>query len=103
VAATPEPVREAVKLKKESYQAFLASVTLEAADGYRQAKRNAAMAVVKAKTRVWEEFGEAMENVFRTASERFWFTIWRWKWCTINTVYGGDGALLTSTRDVVSR
>jgi len=31
----PRTVREAVKLKKESYRAFLASGTLEAADGYR--------------------------------------------------------------------
>ena len=51
-----------VKLKKESYRAFLASGTLEAADGYRQAKRIAASAVVEVKTWAWEEFGEAMEN-----------------------------------------
>ena len=50
---------------------------------YRQAKRNAALAVAEAKTRAWEEFREAMENDFRTA------------------VYGGDGALLTSTVDVL--
>jgi len=43
-------VREDVKLKKESYWAFLASGTLEAADGYRQAKRIAALAVAEAKT-----------------------------------------------------
>jgi len=36
-----------------------------------------------------------MENDFRTASKRFWVIV--------NTVYGGEGALLTSTRDVVSR
>ena len=47
-----------------------------------------------------------MENDFRTASKRFWSTIRRLrggKRLTVNTVYGGDGALLTSTRDVVSR
>ncbi|KAK0154256.1 putative uncharacterized transposon-derived protein F52C9.6 [Merluccius polli] len=47
-----------------------------------------------------------MENDFRTASKRFWTTIRhlrRGKQCIINTVYGGDGALLTSTRDVVDR
>ena len=70
-------VREAVKLKKESYGAFLASGTLEAADGYRQANRVAASAVAEAKTRAWEEFGETMENDFRTASKRFWSTIRR--------------------------
>ncbi|KAK0145331.1 putative uncharacterized transposon-derived protein F52C9.6 [Merluccius polli] len=47
-----------------------------------------------------------MENDFRTASKRFWTTIQclrRDKQCIVNTVYGGDGALLTSTRDVVDR
>ncbi|TWW59255.1 hypothetical protein D4764_06G0007850 [Takifugu flavidus] len=78
-------VRDAVKLKKESYRALLACGTPEAADGYRCAKRSAAMAVAEAKTRAWEEFGEAMENDFQTASK------------------SGDGVLLTSTRDVVDR
>ncbi|XP_072565970.1 uncharacterized protein [Paramormyrops kingsleyae] len=99
-------VIDAVKLKKESCRAFLACGTPEAADEYRQAKRNAASAVAEAKTRVWEEFGEAMENDFRTASRRFWSTIRclrAGKRCSINTVYGGDGALLISALDVVGR
>ncbi|TWW77358.1 hypothetical protein D4764_12G0007480 [Takifugu flavidus] len=52
------------------------------------------------------DFCEAMENDFRTASKRFWTTIRRLrrgKQCTVNTVYSGDGVLLTSTRDVVDR
>ncbi|KAK3540649.1 hypothetical protein QTP70_034466 [Hemibagrus guttatus] len=53
---TPE-VRDAVKLKKESYQAWLAQGTPEAAEAYRQAKRTTAVVVSEAKTRVWEEFG----------------------------------------------
>ncbi len=68
---TPE-VRDAVRLKKESYRALLASGTPEAADGYRRAKRAAARAVAEAKTRSWEEFGEAMEEDFRSASKKFW-------------------------------
>ncbi|TWW54336.1 hypothetical protein D4764_06G0008300 [Takifugu flavidus] len=47
-----------------------------------------------------------MENDFRMASKRFWTTIRRLrrgKQCTVNTVYSGDGVLLTSTRDVVDR
>ena len=54
-------VRDAVKLK-EPYRTFLACGTPEAAGRYRQAKRSAAAAVAEAKTRTWEEFGEAMEN-----------------------------------------
>ncbi|TWW80160.1 hypothetical protein D4764_10G0011900 [Takifugu flavidus] len=99
-------VRDAVRLKKESYRALLACGTPEAADRYRQAKRSAATAVAEAKTRAWEEFGEAMENNFRTASKRFLSTIRhlrKGKQCTVNAVYSGDGVLLTSTRDVVDR
>ncbi|TWW67270.1 hypothetical protein D4764_02G0003110 [Takifugu flavidus] len=97
---------DAVKLKKESYRALLACGTPEAADGYRRAKRSAATAVAEAKTRAWEEFGETMENDFWMASKRFWTTIRRLrrgKQCTVNTVYSGDGVLLTSIRDVVDR
>ena len=56
-------------------------------------KRCAAMA--EAKTWVWEEFGEAMEN-------DFWITIRHLrvgKHYTVNTVYSGHGVLLTSTKD----
>uniref|UniRef100_A0A8C6NIQ5 Reverse transcriptase domain-containing protein n=1 Tax=Nothobranchius furzeri TaxID=105023 RepID=A0A8C6NIQ5_NOTFU len=99
-------VRDAVKLKKESYQVFLACGTPEAADGYRQSKRNAARVATEAKTRAWEEFGETMEQDFHTASRRFWSTIRRLrggKQCATNTIYSGDGVLLTSTQDVVDR
>uniref|UniRef100_A0A8C6KY55 Reverse transcriptase domain-containing protein n=1 Tax=Nothobranchius furzeri TaxID=105023 RepID=A0A8C6KY55_NOTFU len=99
-------VRDAVKLKKESYQVFLACGTPEAADGYRQSKRNAARVVAEAKTRAWEEFGETMEQDFRTASRRFWSTIRRLrgeKQCATNSIYSGDSVLLTSTQDVVDR
>ncbi len=102
---TPE-VRDAVRLKKESYRALLASGTPEAADGYRRAKRAAARAVAEAKTRSWEEFGEAMEEDFRSASKKFWQTVRRLrrgKQCFTNTVYSAGGELLTSTGDVVGR
>uniref|UniRef100_A0A671VTV6 Reverse transcriptase domain-containing protein n=1 Tax=Sparus aurata TaxID=8175 RepID=A0A671VTV6_SPAAU len=102
---TPE-IRVAVKLKKESYRAWLARGTPEAADGYRQAKRAAARAVSEAKTRVWEEFGEAMEKDYRSASKKFWQTIRRLrrgKQSSTNTVYSGGGGLLTSTGDIVGR
>ncbi|XP_061625818.1 uncharacterized protein LOC133476446 [Phyllopteryx taeniolatus] len=99
-------VRDAVKLKKESYRAFLACGTPEAADGYWLAKRNEALMVAEAKTRAWEEFGQAIEKDFRMALRKFWSTsrrLRRGKQCTINTVYRGDGALLTTTRDIVSQ
>ncbi|KAI3352082.1 hypothetical protein L3Q82_020905 [Scortum barcoo] len=65
---TPE-VRDAVRLKKESYRTMLACGTPDAVDRYRQAKQAAARTVLEAKTRVWEEFGEAMEEDYRTLSD----------------------------------
>ncbi|KAI2665653.1 Craniofacial development protein 2 [Labeo rohita] len=99
-------VRDAVRLKKESYRAWLVRGTPEAAERYRWAKRTAARVVVEAKTRVWEEFGEAMEKDCRSASKRFWQTVRRLrrgKQCPTNTVYSGSGNLLTSTGDIVGR
>ncbi|KAK3506039.1 hypothetical protein QTP70_003193, partial [Hemibagrus guttatus] len=99
-------VRDAVKLKKESYRAWLARGTPEAAEAYRQAKQTTAVVVSEAKTRVWEEFGEAMEKDYRTASGKFWQTVRhlrRGKQLTANTVYSGGGEFLASTGDIVGR
>ncbi|KAK3521856.1 hypothetical protein QTP70_018587 [Hemibagrus guttatus] len=99
-------VRDAVKLKKESYRAWLARGTPEAAEAYRQAKQTTAVVVSEAKTWVWEEFGEAMEKDYQTASGKFWQTVRRLrrgKQLSANTVYGGDGELLVSTGDIVGR
>ncbi|KAI3375399.1 hypothetical protein L3Q82_021885 [Scortum barcoo] len=62
--------------------------------------------VLEAKTRVWEEFGEAMEEDYRSASKRFWQTVRRLrrgKQYSANTVYSAGGELLTSTGDIVGR
>ncbi|KAK3519870.1 hypothetical protein QTP70_006704 [Hemibagrus guttatus] len=72
-------VRDTVKLKKESYQACLARGTPKAAEAYQQSKQTAAQVVSEAKTRVWEEFGEAMEKDYRTASGKFWQTVRRFR------------------------
>lgn len=47
--------------------------TPEAADLYRLAKRNRALAVIETKTETWEEFDEAMENNFRMALKKILF------------------------------
>ncbi|KAK3521652.1 hypothetical protein QTP70_014704, partial [Hemibagrus guttatus] len=62
--------------------------------------------VSEAKTRVWEEFGEAMEKEYQTASGKFWQTVQclrRGKQLSANTVYSGDGELLASTGYIVGR
>ncbi|KAK3526805.1 hypothetical protein QTP70_033550 [Hemibagrus guttatus] len=92
-------VRDAVKLKKESYRA-------EAAEAYRQAKQTTAVVVSEAKTRIWEEFSEAMEKYYRTASGKFWQAVRRLrrgKQLSANTVYSGGGELLALTGDIVGR
>ncbi|KAK3514608.1 hypothetical protein QTP70_021525, partial [Hemibagrus guttatus] len=80
-------VRNAVKLKKESYRAWLARGTPEAAEAYRQAKQTTAVVVSEAKTRVWEEFGEAMEKDYQTTSGKFWQT-WRWRVASTGDIVG---------------
>ncbi|KAI3356949.1 hypothetical protein L3Q82_003594 [Scortum barcoo] len=77
-------------------------------DRYRQAKQAAARRVLEAKTRVWEEFGEAMEEDYlsvgleeilanRPAPQK------GKKQYSANTVYSAGGELLTSTEDIVGR
>ena len=99
-------VRDAVRLKKEAYRAWLVCGSLEAADGYRRAKRSAAVVVTEAKTRAWEEFGEAMEEDYRSAPKRFWQTVRRLRGGRrqhAHTVFSVGGELLTSTEDIVRR
>ncbi|KAI3369442.1 hypothetical protein L3Q82_007488 [Scortum barcoo] len=86
---------------------MLACGTPDAVDRYRQAKQAAAsgLMVLEAKTRVWEEFGEAMEEDYRSASKRFWQTVRRLrrgKQYSANTVYSAGGELLTSTEGTLS-
>ncbi|KAI3377649.1 hypothetical protein L3Q82_008809 [Scortum barcoo] len=101
-----EEVRDAVKLK-ESLSGHVGLWDFRhAVDGYRHAKQAAAWAVLEAKTQVWEEFGEAMEEDYRSASKKFWQTIRhlrRGKQYSANTVYSAGGELLTSTGDIVGR
>ena len=79
--------------------------TPEDADRYRQAMRCVATVVAEAKTRVLEEFGEAMDNDFRTASKMFWPTIRRpmvGKQC-VNTVARSAAHHPHCTKDVVDQ
>ncbi|KAM4614981.1 protein NLRC3-like [Polymixia lowei] len=62
-------VREAVRLKKESFRDLLSRRTPEAVARYRQTRRAAASAVAEAKQRVWEKFGEDMEKDFQKLLE----------------------------------
>lgn len=67
------PKKEAVKLNKEAFWAWLVHGSLERADRSRLARRAAAVAKAK-KKRVCEEFGETIVKDFNLASGRFWQT-----------------------------
>ncbi|KAI3375518.1 hypothetical protein L3Q82_003846 [Scortum barcoo] len=77
VATTPEArwwtpeVRDAVRLKKESYRAMLACGTPDAVHGYRQAMASCSPGCLGL-PRVWEESGEAMEEDSLSALKKFW-------------------------------
>ncbi|KAI3377049.1 hypothetical protein L3Q82_000051 [Scortum barcoo] len=79
----------------------------EPGGGHRKPSKPQPGRVLEAKTRVWEEFGEAMEEDYhRSASKRFWQTVRRLrrgKQYSANTVYSAGGELLTSTEDIVGR
>ncbi|KAI3351306.1 hypothetical protein L3Q82_005852 [Scortum barcoo] len=61
------------------------------------------------KLQVWEEFGEAMEEDYRSTSKRFWQTVQAPQkrgsstLPTLFTVSATGGELLTSTEDIVGR
>ena len=62
--------------------------------------------VAEAKTRVWEEFGEAMEKDFRLASKKFWQTVrqlGKGKQGIAQAVFSIGGELLTLTGDIVGQ
>lgn len=61
-------MKEAIRLKKEAFWAWLAGGSAEAADRYHLARRVATRAFVEVKTRMWEEFREATEKDFRLCS-----------------------------------
>ncbi|TWW81341.1 R2 Retrovirus-related Pol polyprotein from type I retrotransposable element [Takifugu flavidus] len=72
----------------------------------RLAKRVAAATVAEAKTWAWEEFGEAMEEDFRSAPRRFWQTVRCLRGGRrqlAHTVLGVRGELLTSPGAIIRR
>lgn len=65
-------VRETVKLKSEFYRALLAGRMLEAFKEYQQAKWTTALAVVEAKTWMWDELVEALDKDSQWTPRTFW-------------------------------
>ena len=72
-------VKEAVRLKKGLFRAWVSQRCPDTAERYRLARRAAASEFTKTKTLVWEEFREAMEKDFQLAPQKFWQTLRRLK------------------------
>ncbi|XP_066538397.1 ovochymase-like [Hoplias malabaricus] len=80
------------------------AVNQEPVDGHRRRKKAVTVAVAEAKSRAWEEFGEAMENDLRAASKRFWKTLRqlrRGRCDTVQAVLSKEGQSLNSTERTV--
>lgn len=86
-------------MKKDSYWAWLAYETSEAANRHRQAEQNEAQAITEAKIWVWMEFREAMKKDFQTASrvsgKPSGDSRRLKKLCSTFTVFSAGGAMLT--------
>ncbi|KAI3368519.1 hypothetical protein L3Q82_025528, partial [Scortum barcoo] len=102
-------VRDAVKLKKESYQTMLACGTPDDAQlmGTGRPSKPQPGLSLEAKTRVWEEFGEANGGGLSVGIEEILAnrprSLRRGKQCSANTVYNAGGELVTSTGDIVGQ
>ena len=73
-----QEVKEAIRAKKVAYKAWLANKSsLELRSQYSEARKTAATKVKLSKERAWKEFGERLDDDFKTANKVFWQTIRR--------------------------
>ena len=73
-----QEIKEAICAKKVAYKAWLANKSsLELRSQYSEARKAAATKVKLSKERVWKEFGERLDDVFKTANKVFWQTVRR--------------------------
>ena len=73
-----QEVQEAIRAKKVAYKAWLANKSsLELRSQYSEARMAAATKVKLSKERAWKEFGERLDDDFKTANKVFWQTIRR--------------------------
>ena len=71
-----QEVKEAIRAKKVAYKAWLANKSsLELRSQYSEARKAAATKIKFSKERVWKEFGERLDDDFKTANKVFWQTI----------------------------
>ena len=67
-----QEVKEAIRAKKVAYKAWLANKSsLELRSQYSEARKTAATKVKLSKERAWKEFGERLDDDFKTANKVF--------------------------------
>ena len=73
-----QEVKKAIRAKKVAYKAWLANKSsLELRSQYSEARKAAVTKVKLSKERAWKEFGERLDDDFKTANKVFWQTIRR--------------------------
>ena len=73
-----QEVKEAIRAKKVAYKAWLANMSsLALRSQYSEARKAAATKVKLFKERAWKQFGERLDDDFKTANKVFWQTIRR--------------------------
>ena len=73
-----QEVKEAICAKKVAYKAWLANKSsLELRSQYSEARKATATKVKLSKERAWKQFGERLDDDFKTANKVFWQTIRR--------------------------
>ena len=73
-----QEVKEAIRAKKVAYKAWLANKSsLELRSQYSEVRKAAATKIKLSKERTWKEFGERLDDDFKTANKVFWQTIRR--------------------------
>ena len=73
-----QEVKEAIRAKKVAYKTWLANKSsLELRSQYSEARKATATKVKLSKERTWKEFGERLDDDFKTANKVFWQTIRR--------------------------
>ena len=73
-----QEVKEAIRAKKVAYKVWLANKSsLELRSQYSEVRKATATKVKLSKERAWKEFGERLDDDFKTANKVFWQTIRR--------------------------
>ena len=102
-----QEVKEAILAKKAAYKAWISNKSsANLRMQYTSARTTAATKVKESKERAWEEFGQKLDNDYRTANKVFWQTIRRLRGKRSKAatfIEDADGDLLTHQTGILNR